>query len=67
MLRPWLGRLANSFLIIGLFLGWEAYQVSQGRMGSVDPLRMLLYGFGAMCSIVIGVIGMRERHRPHDD
>jgi len=67
MLHHWLERLAGSFLIIGLFLAWEAYQASQGRMGPVDPMRILLYGFGATCSIVVGVIGMRQRHRRRDD
>jgi len=67
MRHHWLERLSGSFFIIGCFLAWEAYQISQGRSGSVDPLRMLLYGFGATCSIVVGVIGMRQRHRRHDE
>lgn len=67
MMHHWLDRLSGSFFIIGLFLAWETYQAYQGRMGPMTPMHILLYGFGATCSLVVGVIGVRERHRRHDD
>lgn len=62
-LRPWLGRLAFSFVILGavcLFEGWKALK----REGQAT--RTILCFVGAGACMALGGQGMRERHRRRD-
>ena len=65
--RQWLARLSYSFLIVAGVLMWELYEIHQGRRGSVPQWRIALYSFAAVAGFVLGVLGIRERHRPRDD
>ena len=62
--RRWLGRLSFSFFVVGFFLAWEGYKRYTATGRSVEDWRTLLYLFAAMLSIVLGLTGVRERHRP---
>jgi len=61
--RRWLGRLSLSFLAIGFVLGWEGYKRYQALGGAADWWT-LLYFLAAALSVVLGFIGVSERHRP---
>ncbi len=67
MTPQWLSRFAFSFIIVGMFLAWEGYQCVQGAAGPVSNWRIMLYFFAAMLCFVLGIIGVRQRHRPSDD
>jgi hypothetical protein len=62
-MRPWLARFSFSFLIVGMFLSYEAYKAATGRFGPVGQGRILLYVVAAAASFVLGFTGVRERHR----
>ena len=62
--RRWLGRLAFSFLVIGFFLAWEGYKRHTSPAGPIDDWRTLLDLAAGTLSIVLGLTGIRERHRP---
>jgi hypothetical protein len=66
-LSPWLARFSFSFFIgCGLLL-WEAYRMAQGRLGPVRPWQIVLCTLGGLVCFVMGVVGIRERHRTMDD
>jgi hypothetical protein len=66
-MRPWLERLAFSFLIIAVVLAWEGYKRSVGRVPIEGPWRITLYYTGAVASAILGFIGTALRHRPRND
>jgi hypothetical protein len=66
MTPKWLSRVAFSFFIVGTFLAWEGYQCATGTRGPVGAGRIVLYLFAAMLCYVLGVTGLRQRHRPQD-
>ena len=62
-MRSWLARLSYSFIIIGLWLIWEAY-VSVNRRGvNANSPVVITYVLGAATSLSLGVQGIRARHR----
>ena len=63
--RRWLGRFSFSFLIVGFFLAWEGYKRYTLLGGRLD-WRAALYLLAAMLSLVLGMVGVRERHRRDD-
>ena len=65
-MRPWLERLALSFLIIAAVLAWEAYKGLSGRTPEMSQGRIILYLVASAMSIAMGVAGIRSRHRPRD-
>ncbi len=58
-MRRWLERLAMSAFVICAVLLWEGYKSAQRG----DNGRLLLYWTSAALAIVLGVTGIRERHR----
>lgn len=60
-MRRWLARLSFSFLIIALFLGWEAYQGLSGRV-AMSQGRIMLYVLTAGMALAMSAAGIRERH-----
>jgi hypothetical protein len=60
----WLARLTFSFFIVGTFLSWEGYKGANGELGPISKYRILLYFFASMLCYVMGVMGLRQRHRP---
>lgn len=66
-MRYWLARLPFTFLILGAWLGYEGYQTAQGRYGPVNPVRVGAYFLGAGVLIALGMVALRERHRPRDE
>ena len=63
--RRWLSRFSFSFLIVGFFLAWEGYKRYTLLGGQLD-WRAALYLLAAMLGIGLGLVGVRERHRPDD-
>ena len=63
--RRWLARLSTSFLIVAFFLAYQGYRRYQILHGQVD-WRVLLNFFAATVSVVLALLGVRERHRPRD-
>jgi hypothetical protein len=62
-MRYWLARFSFSFLIIGCVLFWEAFQNAQGNAGPISGPRIVLYGLGAGACCLLGLAGIRLRHR----
>lgn len=60
MINRWLARLSFSFLVIGLVLVWEWYKLDQAGAGGARPW---LYVAGAVLCVILGVLGIRARHR----
>lgn len=66
-LSPWLARFSFSFFILGGWLLWQSYKAVQGQLGHVSSGQIILFLVGAMVSFVLGVVGVRERHKPGED
>jgi len=65
--RRWLSRLAMAFIVIAAVLAWEGYQSATGRRGPVPQWRILLYFLAAAMAVTLGLEGLRQRHRRHED
>ncbi len=61
-MRRWLARLAFSFFIIAAVLAWEAHRARNG-----PEWRPILYLVAGLLAVLIGLAGVRERHRKADD
>jgi hypothetical protein len=59
-MRQWLARLSFSFFIVAAVLAWEAYKASGGGSAA----RASLCTLGAVVAVGLGLLGIRERHRP---
>jgi hypothetical protein len=59
-MRRWLARLSFSFFILAAVLAWEAYKANGAGAGA----RRTLYAVGAVVCLGLGLVGVRERHRP---
>ena len=66
-LSPWLARFSFSLFILGGWLLWESTKAVEGKLGRVSSGQIVLFLVGALVSIMLGVVGVRERHRPRDD
>lgn len=63
-MRPWLARLAFSFLIIAAYLFWTGYKAMHAPPGLVPAWKIALYFLaGGMC-LALFFAGVRERHSP---
>ncbi len=62
-MRYWLSRFSFSFLIVGMFLAYEGYKAATGQAGDVGQGRIMLYFVASAASFVMGMAGVRERHR----
>jgi hypothetical protein len=62
-MRQWLARLAFSFLVVGVVLGWQTFRILRGELRGLSTEQTVLVMAGALCALVVGVIGIRERHR----
>jgi len=56
----WLARLSFSFLVLGLVLVWEWYKL---RQAGAEGARPWLYIGGAVVCMILGILGIRARHR----
>lgn len=65
-MQKWLARFSFSFLIVGFYLGFEAYRAVKGQAGWVPQWRIVLYLVAAAASISLGISGIRARHRQKD-
>jgi hypothetical protein len=61
-LRAWLERFAFSFVILGVCLFWEAYQIYSGRMVGTSE-RVAGYTVVGALLLGVGCAGIRLRHR----
>ena len=61
--RRWLGRLSFSFLVVAFFLGWEGHRRYVMLGGAARDWRMLLDFIGAALALLMGLRGLRERHK----
>jgi hypothetical protein len=66
-LSPWLARFSFTFFILGGLLLWESRRAMRGLLGPVSSGRIVLLLIGAVVSFVLGVVGVRERHRSTND
>ena len=66
-MRPWLARFSFSFFIVAAVLAWESYKGMRGDLGPISQWRIVLFMIAAVLSFVMGVSGVRERHRPRND
>jgi hypothetical protein len=62
--RRWLGRFSFAFLAIAFFLGWEGYKRYMAAGRDIGDWRTMLDFMAAAMSVVLGFVGLRERHRP---
>lgn len=60
-MRRWLARLAFSFIVVGLVLGWEIYRGTQ--QGTLHGTKLGLYIAAVVVLLSAGMAGMKERHR----
>jgi hypothetical protein len=60
--RPWLGRLAFSFVIIAVVLAWEGYKALQNPALPGRTIRVVLCFIGAGACAALAGAGMRYRH-----
>ena len=60
--QPWLARLSFTFFIIGGLLLWQAYK-SRAQVPPPPQWLMAMYAVGAALSFVLGLAGVRARHR----
>jgi hypothetical protein len=58
--------LSFSFFVVAFVLGWEGYKLHIAAGGAGDDWRTFLYFIAAAMSLALGIIGVRERHRPDD-
>ena len=58
-MRRWLARLAFSFFIIAAVLAWEAHKIRDAE----SSWRPVLYLIAATLAVLLGLAGVRERHR----
>jgi hypothetical protein len=61
--RLWLGRFSFAFFVVAFFLGYEGYKRFNAMAGHPDWRTMLDF-LAATLSVVLGMTGLRERHRP---
>ena len=66
-MRPWLARLSFSFFIVAAFLAWHVYRVVHGQAPPQPHAIVFLELVAAVLAVVLGIIGVRERHRPRDE
>ena len=59
-MRQWLARLSFSCFILASVLAWEAYKAS----GAGLTARASACTVGAVVAVGVGLLGVRERHRP---
>lgn len=62
-MRKWLARLGFALLVLAFVLAWEGYRASTGQRGPAATGRVTWYYVGAAVLGVLGVAGVRERHR----
>ena len=66
-MRRWLARLPFTFLILGVWLGYEGYRASKGLYGPVSDTRVGIYFLAAVLAISLSMMAFRERYRPQDE
>ncbi len=59
-MNRWLARFGFSFIILAAVLAWEGYRASGASAGT---LRIAMFLVGAAILFVLGLIGVRARHR----
>ncbi|MGH7178570.1 MAG: hypothetical protein ACREJC_14430 [Tepidisphaeraceae bacterium] len=62
-MNRWLARLSFSFFIIAVVLVWTARNPLTGTGPRLEPWRSAVYLVAAGLSFVLGVAGIRARHR----
>ncbi len=64
--RRWLARLALSFFVLAFVLAWQVYHLYRGDVPPQPAWRVALYLVGIVLGVVLGIVGLRERHRPQN-
>jgi len=65
-MQRWLSRLSGSFFIVAFLLMYEGWRAMRGERPSIGSGHITLYFIGALFSMVLGMMGVRQRHR-HED
>lgn len=63
-MKRWLARLSFALFVLAFVLAWEGYRTSQGQRGDAARSRATWYYAGAIVLGGLGMVGVRERHRP---
>jgi hypothetical protein len=59
----WLARLSFSFFIVAAVLIWEVVRSEQRRGPLLSPGQKALYVAGACAGVMLGLAGVKERHK----
>ena len=62
-MKRFIAAASFSFFIIAGLLAWEAYKGVSGQLGPIGGGRIALFLVGAVLSLVMGGLGIRERHK----
>jgi hypothetical protein len=62
-MKKWLSRLAFSFIVLAVVFAWEGYKIRRGDHGPGLEWKQYAFFATAVVVFVLGLIGMRERHR----
>lgn len=61
-MRRWMSRLSYSFLIIAGVMGYQAYEIFDGRTESAAQWQGVLFTVIAVLSLGLGLVGLRIRN-----
>lgn len=64
-MKRFLAMFSFSFLIVGFVLAYYTYQALSGKLPAAQ-WQTAIYAAGSACSIALGFLGVRERHRKSD-
>lgn len=66
-LQSWLARLSFSFLLVAGVLLYRIWRYSAGQLPNETLWKIILLAILCITCILLGLIGLRIRHRPSDD
>ncbi len=61
-MRRWLARFSFSLFIVAFYLLWVGYKGLRDH--TFEDWRVMIVWVGALFGFVLGLMGVRERHRP---
>lgn len=63
-MRRWFARFAFSFILLAAVFAWEGHRTQRGDRGPGQEGKMRAFYAAAVACFVMGMLGVRERHRP---